>query len=346
MKGLVWTDEVIDKLRRLADKNMTINEIARELHTHRDKVIEKAKELGITLTKMKHSWNLEAVETLRKQAENFTQKQLAKMYGISEDAIYKVLSSNNITPVPDLTTREKWSEEEIETLKSLAPNLYVDEISPIVHKSIQRIMTMAKNLGIEVIVRESYVPWTEEDIAKLREYSKIHYSDEIAFLLNRNEHDIRIKAKELNINLIYRSMRFWDANEVSTLVECAHQRIPFDIIARKLNRSNRSVYEKMDRLGLLELYKEDSWNELDIALLKIFSSDFTVTQLSNLFEKSVESVKYKLKRFNLPSLQAEEMDTSTNINNILDNKRHLLEMERQALLDHKDTLEKAEDKQL
>jgi DNA-binding CsgD family transcriptional regulator len=90
--------------------------------------------------------------------------------------------------------------------------------------------------------------WTEEEIAKLKELASKGYNYiEIAKVLGRSVHSVRIKARQLGIRK--QTRKLWTKEEEERLKELL-KRYSLSEIARILDRTRSSVASKVWELGL------------------------------------------------------------------------------------------------
>ena len=151
---------------------------------------------------------------------------------------------------------DKWSTEEISLMKELyEKGVIIDDIALKVNHTSNAIIKKLKDLGLTGSRR---VLWTDEDLDNLRDLfnQELSYS-EIAQKLGKTVRacqgkaiKLGLKKKECNVWLNNTRSDFWSDSEISILKKCIDDGLFMSEIVSKIGRSEKSIFNKMAKLGL------------------------------------------------------------------------------------------------
>ena len=166
----------------------------------------------------------------------------------------------------DLPTSNYWSDEEIETLKTLSEDYHYEEIAKIMNRTENAIYLKAKRLKIDLIMdRKS---WTDEDEAYLYERWGRDNIEKIAKDMKRSFYAIKVKATRMGLGYMH------DANidqikvaDISEILNVRAERITDTWLKYGLKLKRKKVsanhgYYCIKISDLLEFLKnnQDLWN--------------------------------------------------------------------------------------
>lgn len=124
---------------------------------------------------------------------------MKKKFGCTWDAVCKIAESYGL----EIPKSNKWTEEEIETLKVLSENYHYEEIAEIMGKTKNSIYLKAKKLNITLI--QDRRKWTIEEEKQLEELWGNKSIEVIAKMLKRTVFSLKVKAVRMHLGPMIRN---------------------------------------------------------------------------------------------------------------------------------------------
>jgi len=295
-----WSEKEKQRLLELS-KNMPVDEIAHEFNKYSSAIRTQARMLGIKLItnglKAK-LWTEDELTQLRNLIPIHTTLEVAKIIGRTEDSIRKKAKKLGLKVK---TKRNWWTEEEIVKLQELAPTLTVEQIQQEINRSGNSIRAKAKELGIKFVnnPRKTKTSWTKKELDQLKELISTNSAEELAKIIDRSEHSIRAKVRELGLK-IKRNEKRWSEEDKRALIELSAT-MKLDQIAQKLNRSSASVRTQGNKLGIkIETnYSGILWTKEEITQLRDLIPTHTTLEIAIIMNKTEDAVYQKAYKLEL-----------------------------------------------
>lgn len=151
-------------------------------------------------------------------------------------------------------TYRNWTKTELDWLTSNAEQYTPDEAAAHLDRPLSSIENKGVVLKLKFKKRQrvlygkvaEQVPWSDEDIAKLREYAGKMPVKELAAKLGRTYVATYVKAREIGLNASF-SRKRWTQEEYKKLLECEHLTIAE--LADSLGRSRQVTANKLRERG-------------------------------------------------------------------------------------------------
>lgn len=206
-------------------------------------------------------------------------------------------------------------EEELEVIKS---NLTYGELAKKYNVKKEHIRYIFKKHKVKAI--NATRDWIEEEERYLKENYLVKSDFEIGQFLKRTavsilKKRIKLELHRKDFHILYNlPERYWTNDEINFLIENI-DKLTFDEIATKLNKSVKSIVVKASKLKLLS--KDVKWSEREDDVLKNYSR-YSCDQIAFILDRTKKAVVHraaylniKLGKFHLTSIEQK-------IKNILD----------------------------
>jgi len=295
-----WSEDAKERLIELS-KTMTVDEIAHEFNKHSSAIRWQARILGIKLMtnglKAK-LWTEDELAQLRELIPTHTTLEVSKIIGRTEDSIVTKAKKLGLKVK---TQRNWWTDEEVAKLQELAQTLTVEQIQQEINRPGNSIRAKAKELGIKFInnPRKAKTNWTKEELDKLKDLISTTSVEDFAKIIDRSEHSVRAKARELGLE-IKRNDKRWPEEDKKVLIELS-KTMTLDQVSHKLNRSSVSVRMQANKLGIkIETnYSDILWTEEETAQLKYLIPTHTTLEIATIMNKTEDAVYQKAYKLGL-----------------------------------------------
>ena len=187
---------------------------------------------------------------------------MKNMFGCSWEAVVNVAKKYNLDPPKS----NKWTEEENELLKKLAPSTHYEDIATIMQKSPTAIYLRAKRLGITLI--QDRRTWTSEEEEYLIENWGTDPIEKIAKKMQRSVYSIRVKATRLGLgHMCKANTEQLTVADISYYLGVSHERITetwknYGLKLKKKKVTKKYSYYCISIEDLMEFLKthQDLWN--------------------------------------------------------------------------------------
>jgi len=193
------------------------------------------------------------------------------------------------------TTKRRWTEEDINTLKELSKTETNKAIAVKLNRSVAEVNKHARKLGIKVLFKKR---WTNEQIAYLRDnLNKIPFTK----LINDLGHDFYDVLKKIEeLGLEYNSNR-WTEEEESLLVELS-SKYYIKEIAKRLNRSEGAIVSKAHKMGIELITLKREFTEKELKYIRKNWGVVPITDMARKLGVSRIMIDNQAKKMNLPKL--------------------------------------------
>jgi len=293
----IWTKEKEQELLLLWNKK-SLYKIATDFHTTPEKLIEKAKELGLPEYKSDR-WTKEEEEKLIEYSKKYVAKTIAKKLNRSYIAVQKKAIKLGI----ELRfTTDPWKKWMIEYLKENINKKSIGEIESVIGLSYHQIISKCKDLGIEY----KKTLWTEEEIAILREYApKCHYTELVKVLPGRSVGAISAKAYELGIETISEHVKL-NEQQIEYIKNNWGKKYATEI-ARELKISTGVLYRYKKELDLPDVGQQIKWTEEKIEKLRLLAKTKYINELARYFKTSNSQISSIASKNNIELLDKKKI---------------------------------------
>lgn len=239
-KSRKWTEIEIKKLIEYRNNGIRKKKIGELLNRTENAIANKLNDLGIRITSI---WVPKEIKLLEHKYEESTTEELVKLFpSHTLGSINKKAKAFGLVRKNKLCA--KWSNKEIEKLKSLVKDKYTDkEIS----KELDRPITYVKCIRRQHCYE--YFTWSKEEVEILKEkYEAVLIKDLLSLLLYKTKDQIQKKAASLNLRKP--SSLLWSEEEVEIL----KREYPHKIIEELRNifpdKGKKQINKKAKRLKL------------------------------------------------------------------------------------------------
>jgi len=290
-----WTPETIDKLRKLA-MTKTAQELADKFHTTISAIHTVASDNKIPLIDTKTQWTNDDIEELRKLAKIMDLQELASKLNRTTSAIRLMAKRKGIEIIKNKQYQESvWTQANTNQLiKLVEQDLSLLQIAQKMNKKDDILLKKAKELGLK-IKKEINKPWSDTEIKRFIEASKIYKLSELVSLFERTSSSIKSQASKLGIKIIP-DRKNWTEEEYQRLEHLVmiEKKSPKEI-AQILDRSEDSVIIKINRRGLkIQTNKKRYWTKEEEELLSDLWGNKSIEYIAKKLNRTVSSVSNKV----------------------------------------------------
>lgn len=313
-----WTDEEIEKLRKLAKKK-TITELAKYFKTTNEAIQTVASRNCVDLIDEKVHWTEDDNSLLREYAKTMDLSEIAIKMNRSTSAVRLQAQRQGITIQKNKKYQDSiWTNENSDQLKELAlQGKTLLQIAKIMNKKDQTLLKKAREMGLQ-ITRDESRPWTDEEIKKLIELSKTKKVSELVSELERTSSSIKQQAKSLGITVMA-DRKNWTPEEYKQLEQLVmvEKKTPKEI-AEILGRTEDSIIIKINRRGLkIQTNDKRFWTSEEETMLSDLWGSEPIEKIAKKLERTVSSVRNKSVQLGLGS-QSESNYEGLKIKDICD----------------------------
>lgn len=193
-------------------------------------------------------------------------------------------------------TIRRWTEEEIELLKVMAPKYLNKTIARKLNRSINELNKKARELGIELIFKRPV--WKKWKVKFLRENINILSLSQIQKELEVNYYQIMDKLDELGIEY---DNNFWSEEELNILTELS-SKVYIRELAKILNRTEGAIISKANKMGLSYITLKKSYTDEELQYIKDNWGIIPVTDMARSLGVSRIMIQAQADKMNLPKL--------------------------------------------
>ncbi len=291
-------------------------EIARNLKISVGILNRYKKELNLPNTGQQKKWTEEVIGKLIRDAKTKTRNELAKKYKTSPAQISTIARKNNIKLID---SKIVWTDELVSQLEKLIDQgLGISEISKEMDMKAYSIRQQIRKMKGDNFVNPSskVMRWTEEEVNKLINLSKIYTTEEIAEILNKTERQVYNKAVKIGIQINRNKQKLWTETDTQTLINL-HDSYELHLISKVMEKSEAIIREKAKDLGLELKFKErTSWSLAEEQLLREYAKDYTINEIAYLLNRTTSSVSAKLRYMEIKAVQSSKFWTEEEENEL------------------------------
>lgn len=281
-----WTEADLDRLRDLAAKRKTLQEIADELNRTENAVRLKARKAGILTCQPGRKWTLEELETLREDWGKISMATIAKNVHRDVDAVAQQAHKMKLPPVyrnTDLMTLSEFCEtsgiSRDRVMRTLAPRHGFPVIS-------RRYGKKRYNYYVD---QEKVLEWLEEhqdlfDASLMRDPC---FTPEPEWLRKKRAMDYHTKRK------LHRTAkrRNWTQAEIEAAMSLYRNGYTADEIAERIHRSVGPVKAKLRENGMAWAGPK-AWSGKDFEFLYRNWEAMTDKEIAAALGKTPKSVEH------------------------------------------------------
>lgn len=193
-------------------------------------------------------------------------------------------------------TARRWTKEEIELLKIMAPKYLNKTIARKLDRPINELNKKARELGIELIFRRPV--WKKWKVKFLKENINVLSLSQIQKELEVNYYQIIDKLEELGIEY---DNNFWSEEEVNILTELS-SKVYIREIAKILNRTEDAIIAKANKIGLDYITLKRIYTDEELQYIKDNWGIIPVTDMARNLGVSRIMIQSQADKMNLPKL--------------------------------------------
>ena len=203
----------------------------------------------------KYKFTEEQIEYILTNLGKESPYSMKKKFGCSWEAVANVARNHGL----DVQTSNDWTEEEIETLKSLAPKYHYTKIAKIMGKTKNAIYIKSRRLGITLI--QNRRKWTKEEekyLTKVWGKMSIEY---IAQKMQRTIFSLKVKAVRMGLGpMIKNNYELLTISDIVDLLNVSRDRITNTWVGLGLKLKAKKLTKKWD---IYTVTWEDLWTFLE-----------------------------------------------------------------------------------
>lgn len=239
-------------------------------------------------------WTKEEDEYIKNNFENKTFSEIAEHIGCAITTVQNraIFLGFNV----EKKTLRRWSEEEIELLKIMAPKYLNKTIARKLNRSIDELNKKARELGIELIFKRPV--WKKWKVKFLKENINNLSLSRIQKELEVNYYQIIDKLDELGIKY---DNNFWSEEEINILTELS-SKVYIRELAKILNRTEEAIISKANRMGLDYISLKKNYTDEELQYIKDNWGVIAVTDMARNLGVSRIMIQSQADKMNLPKL--------------------------------------------
>lgn len=207
-----------------------------------------------------------------------------------------------------------WTIEEDNYIKNNFGNKTFSEMAKHLGCAITTVQNRAEFLGFQ-IEKKIVKRWTKEEIELLKAMAPKYLNKTIARKLNRSIDDLNKKARELEIELIFKRP-VWKKWKVKFLKENINI-LPLSKIQKELEVNYYQIMDKLDELGIE--YNSNHWTQEEIDILIELSSKVYIREIAKVLNRTEVAIMNKANRLGLNYITLKKVYTDEELQYIKDN---------------------------
>lgn len=244
-----WTEDDKKILKKYAE-TMKVEEIAIKMNRTIGAIRKQLDRLGISAVEEDNNrlWTEENNKELKRLVkEGKTLLEISSIMNKNDQTVLKKAQDMKLSIILDEML--PWTEEEKNKLKELSKTKKLTELVTDLGRTSASIKRQADLLNISLILNRR--AWTEEEYQKLEQLIMVDKKTpkEVADILGRSEDSVIIKVSRRGLKVQTNDKRFWTKEEEILLMDLWGSE-SLEKIAKKLNRTESSVKNKVFQLGL------------------------------------------------------------------------------------------------
>lgn len=240
------------------------------------------------------TWTFEEDEYIKNNFGNKTFSEMAEHIGCA------IITVQNRARVLGFEVKKKtarrWTKEEIELLKIMAPKYLNKTIARKLDRPINELNKKARELGIELIFKRPV--WKKWKVKFLKENINVLSLSQIQKELEVNYYQIIDKLEELGIEY---DNNFWSEEEVNILTELS-SKVYIREIAKILNRTEDAIIAKANKIGLNYITLKRIYTDEELQYIKDNWGIIPVADMARNLGVSRIMIQSQADKMNLPKL--------------------------------------------
>ena len=273
-------------------------------------VKKRAEFLGVEVEFKKiKKWTNEEEELLKKYANKYGKKTIAKKLNKSVNNVIKKAREENINL--DIY-KDPWNDEKEAFLVENINKLSQCEISKYTGISRYYIKKKCDELNIKYDDKR----WTkEEENLLLSNYNKCHYSELTKIICGKSKGAILRKARNMNLDVITEVKEKY-SQENADFIKENWEKLSINEISRHLGISTSTILYYKNKLDLPDIRKKIKWDHKAIKKLRKLSKSKTIEELAKQFKTSKSTISNVASRNNIKLINSRMLWTEEKINEI------------------------------
>ena len=239
-------------------------------------------------------WAKEEDEYIKNNFGNKTFSEMAKHIGCSITTVQN--RARLLGFEVEKKTARRWTEEEIELLKIMAPKYLNKTIARKLNRSVNELNKKARELGIELIFKRPV--WKKWKVKFLRENINVLSLSQIQKELEVNYYQIIDKLDELGIEY---DNNYWSEEEINILTELS-SKVYIREIAKILNRTEGAIISKANKMRLDYITLKKDYTDEELQYIKDNWGIIPVTDMARNLGVSRMMIQAQANKMNLPKL--------------------------------------------
>lgn len=239
-------------------------------------------------------WTSEEDEYIKNNFGNKTFSEMAEHIGCAVNTVQN--RARFLGFEFEKKTARRWSKEEIELLKIMAPKYLNKTIARKLNRSINELNKKARELGIKLIFKRPV--WKKWKVKFLRENINILSLSQIQKVLEVNYYQIMDKLDELGIEY---DNNFWSEEEEHILKELS-SKVYIRELAKILNRTEGAIISKANKMGLDYITLKRVYTDAELQYIKENWGIIPVTDMARNLGVSRMMIQTQADKMDLPKL--------------------------------------------
>lgn len=283
-----WTEEEEQILIQLAPI-CYIREIAKVLNRTEGAIMTKAYKMGLEYITLQRNFTEEELDYIKLNWGKIPVTEMARNLKVSRNMVQRQADLMNLPKLGN-NPYKKWTEEQLNKLRSMAPNKTIPELAKYFKTTTGAIESVASKHRIKLI--DGKVTWTEKENNLLAEYAKTMTLGEIAKNMNKSSSAVRLQAGRLGIKVRQHSS-VWTEENSRELIELAKSYTLIEIV-KMMGKTDITILKKAKQLGL-DIKKDASleWTKEEVEKLILLSKTRTLNELVLELGRTSSSIKAK-----------------------------------------------------
>lgn len=242
----------------------------------------------------KRVWTIEEDDYIKNNFGNKTFNEMAKYLGCTITTVQN--RAKFLGFEIENKTVKRWTEEEIELLKVMAPKYLNKTIARKLNRSINELNKKARELGIELILKKPI--WKKWKVKYLKENINILPLSKIQKELEVNYYQIMDKLVELGIEY---NNNHWSKEEIDILIELS-SKVYIREIAKVLDRTEGAIITKANRMGLTYMTLKRTYTDEELQYIKDNWGSVAVNDMARNLGVSRTMIQNQADKMGLPKL--------------------------------------------
>lgn len=239
-------------------------------------------------------WTTEEDNYIKENIDKITFSEMANFLNCAISTVQKRAEYLNLKF--EKHTIKRWTKEEIELLKIMAPKYLNKTIARKLNRSVSELNKKARELGIELIFKRPV--WNKWKVKFLKENINVLSLSQIQKELEVNYYQIMDKLDELGIEY---DNNYWSEEELNILIELSNK-VYIRQLAKILNRTEVAIITKANKMGLDYITLKKNYKPEELQYIKDNWGVIPVTDMARKLGVSRIMIQAQADKMNLPKL--------------------------------------------